>query len=143
MVGIAKWISRQLRRIDPSALALPQRVCADDSDDGEWHRVVTHEFGHALGCIHEHQQPKFDRQWDVKKVMKAFQGPPNFWSAEDIQFNVLQKYSPRGVSATQFDPKSIMLYSFDGSLFSDGRGPTNENTVLSSTDKTMIKKMYP
>jgi hypothetical protein len=48
-----------------------------------------------------------------------------------------------GIAATQFDPKSIMLYSFDGALFSDGLGPTNENTVLSPLDMAFIKSMYP
>jgi hypothetical protein len=32
MLGIAKWIRRQLRRIAPSAPALPQRVLAELSD---------------------------------------------------------------------------------------------------------------
>lgn len=115
----------------------------DDTDDQEYHRVVTHEFGHALGCIHEHQSPTFDRKWDVAKVMKYFSGPPNYWDSEAIKYNVLQKYSPKGISATQFDPKSIMLYAFDGALFADGKGPTNENTIVSPMDIAMIKKMYP
>jgi hypothetical protein len=115
----------------------------DDTALEEYHRVVTHEFGHALGCIHEHQQPKFTRKWDVAAVMKYFSGPPNNWSAADIKSNVLDKYSPRGIAATVFDPKSIMLYSFDGKLFADGLGATNENTRVSSTDIKMIKQMYP
>lgn len=115
----------------------------DDTDDVEYRRVVTHEFGHALGCIHEHESPKFTRKWNVEAVMKYFQGPPNYWSPEDIRSNVLDKYSPRGISATQYDPKSIMLYAFDAALFSDGLGPTNENTKVSATDIKMIRKMYP
>ena len=75
--------------------------------------------------------------------MKYFKGPPNYWDEDDIRQNVLMKYSPKGIKATQFDAKSIMLYSFDAQLFSDGRGPTNENSRLSPTDQTMIKKMYP
>lgn len=115
----------------------------DDSDPVEDKAVVLHEFGHALGCIHEHQAPTFDRKWNKAEVMKYFQGPPNFWDADAIQSNVLSKYSPRGIKATKFDPESIMLYAFDAELFSDGRGPTNENVRLSVTDQTMIKKMYP
>jgi len=30
----------------------------DDTDATEYERVVVHEFGHALGAIHEHQNPK-------------------------------------------------------------------------------------
>lgn len=115
----------------------------DDTPDEEYSRVVLHEFGHALGCIHEHQSPTFTRKWNVKAVMKYFQGPPNYWSEDDIKYNVLQKYSPTGVAATKFDPKSIMLYSFDDALFSDGLGPTNENSKASATDIQMMRSMYP
>jgi hypothetical protein len=115
----------------------------EDTDDAEYSRVVLHEFGHALGCIHEHQTPTFDRKWNRQAVLKYFQGPPNFWNAQQIDHNVLQKYSPTGVSATKFDPKSIMLYAFDAALFADGLGPTNSNTKPSATDLKMIKQMYP
>jgi len=114
----------------------------DDTDDTEYERVVVHEFGHALGCIHEHQSPNENLQWDADAVYKTFSGPPNYWSKADIDTNVLQKYSPDGISATRFDPDSIMLYQFDGSLFTDGQG-TKLNTQLSDQDKQMIGQMYP
>lgn len=114
----------------------------DDTADSEYQRVVLHEFGHALGCIHEHQSPQFTRQWNVEAVMKYFQGPPNYWDAAAIQHNVLQKYSPQGVSATRFDARSIMLYAFDAALFADGLGPTNSNTTVSQSDIQMIRAMY-
>ena len=115
----------------------------DDSDAVEDRAVILHEFGHALGCIHEHQSPTFDRKWNKDAVYKYFQGPPNFWDKDGIDSIVLQKYSPRGILSSAFDPKSIMLYEFDAELFADGKGPTNENTQLSTTDRGMIKRMYP
>ncbi len=115
----------------------------DDSDAATISGVVLHEFGHALGCVHEHQSPMFGRKWDVKKVYEYFQGPPNYWSPQDIKDNVLSKYPQRGIIASRFDPKSIMLYSFDADLFTDGKGPTNENNILSAKDKEMIAGLYP
>lgn len=114
----------------------------DDTPDEEYERVVVHEFGHALGCIHEHQSPNENLQWNVQGVYQAFSGPPNYWSKDDIDHNILQKYSPKGISATRFDQDSIMLYQFDGSLFIDGKG-TPLNTHLSDMDEQMIGQMYP
>lgn len=115
----------------------------ENTEDEEYQRVVLHEFGHALGCVHEHQSPTFDRKWDLDVVMEQFQGPPNNWSPEKIRFNVLEKLAPEGILASEFDPESIMLYSFDGNLFADGEGPTNSNDRLSAKDIEHISKMYP
>jgi hypothetical protein len=113
----------------------------DDTDDKEYERVVVHEFGHALGCIHEHQAPTENLHWDAKAVYAEFSGPPNNWSKADIDSNILQKYSPEGISASRFDRKSIMLYQFDASLFTDHKA-TPLNYQLSKEDKTMIGQMY-
>ena len=113
-----------------------------NTDDQEYERVVVHEFGHALGLIHEHQSPKAKLKWNRAEVYRVFSGSPNFWNKADIDFNILQKYSAIGVSATTFDPDSIMLYMFPGNLFKDGK-PTKSNTHLSAQDEAFIKQMYP
>ena len=55
----------------------------DDTDDIEYSRVVIHEFGHALGAIHEHQNPKGGIQWNKQAVYAYFSGPPNFWRRQE------------------------------------------------------------
>jgi len=114
----------------------------DDTADEEYRRVVVHEFGHALGAIHEHQSPKVKLQWNEDEVYRTFSGPPNFWSKEEIDHNVLQRYSLDHFNATEFDPKSIMLYHFPPELFLSGQGTPN-NTDLSEKDKAFIGTMYP
>jgi hypothetical protein len=119
----------------------------DDTDDTEYNRVVVHEFGHALGAIHEHQNPKGGIVWNADAVYAAFSGPPNNWSRDDIDNNIVQKYSLDQLNATKFDPRSIMLYSFPKELI---KGPpslakqgTRSNTDLSTGDKRFIAKNYP
>src|SRR5579859_6218861 len=52
-----------------------------DSTDEELCRVVLHEFGHALGLIHEHQNPYGEAiQWNRDAVIRDLSGPPNSWS---------------------------------------------------------------
>jgi len=83
----------------------------DDTSDDEYERVVVHEFGHALGCIHEHQSPTENLDWNMDAVYAAFSGPPNNWSKDEIDQNILQKYSPEGISASQFDPNQSCCIS--------------------------------
>ena len=114
----------------------------DDTDDTEYERVVVHEFGHALGAIHEHQNPLGGIQWNLPAVYAYFSGPPNNWSKDDIDNNVVGKYSVDQLNASKYDPNSIMLYQFDGALIKGGK-PTKFNTHLSTGDKRFIKKQYP
>jgi len=44
----------------------------DDTDDREYERVVVHEFGHALGCIHEFQSPTENLDWNTDAVYASF-----------------------------------------------------------------------
>lgn len=114
----------------------------DDSEEKEWRRVVLHEFGHALGAIHEHQNPEGGIQWNLPEVYRVFSGPPNNWDKAKIDFNIVQKYSITQLNATKYDKKSIMLYAFPGNLIVGGEATAN-NTDVSSQDKKFIGEMYP
>jgi hypothetical protein len=119
----------------------------DDTDETEYRRVVVHEFGHALGCIHEHQNPKGGIVWNEKAVIAMFSGPPNNWSVADIRSNIIEKYAINQLNATTFDPKSIMLYAFPKTLIkapaSLAKTGTANNTDLSARDRSFIAKNYP
>jgi len=112
------------------------------SSDAEIRRVVLHEFGHALGLVHEHQHPEGCMKWDYNKVIEELSGPPNNWDIEAIVHNVFQAYAADETNFTQPDPKSIMMYSLPASWTLDGFS-VPLNSELSPTDKQFIQKQYP
>lgn len=112
------------------------------SSDAEIRRVVLHEFGHALGLIHEHQNPQKPIKWNKDAVYRDLGGPPNNWSKATIDSNMFKKYLPKDLTATDVDPVSIMMYPIPRSWTLDGFS-AGFNGQLSSKDQSLIKKAYP
>ena len=96
-----------------------------------------HEFGHAVGLGHEHQNPEGGIQWNESVVIRDLAGPPNFWSPDQTRHNVIQKYNQDQVNGTAFDRDSIMLYAFPGTWTQSGVG-THANEILSAMDQAFI-----
>jgi len=103
--------------------------------------TVLHEFGHALGLHHEHQNPDGGIKWNRNAVIKALSGPPNYWTLDMIEWNVLSKVGGE-TQYTKFDPESIMLYSFPKEWTLDNFQAKN-NKVISKTDADFLSKIYP
>lgn len=106
--------------------------------------TAAHEFGHAIGCAHEHQNPAGGIEWNEEVVLRDLSGPPNSWSPDQIRHNVLEKYKADQIRGTEFDRDSIMLYFFPDTWVKSGKG-TKENNVLSTLDKQFIAsaQAYP
>jgi len=99
--------------------------------------VVLHEFGHAIGLGHEHQNPDGGIKWNEPVVIRDLSGPPNRWDIATIRHNVLNKYSHDQINGTDFDPKSIMLYSFPVEWTLDGFH-SEPNLKLSDMDEAFV-----
>lgn len=106
--------------------------------------TAAHEFGHAIGLAHEHQNPAGGIKWNENTVIRDLSGPPNYWTPAQIRHNVLEKYTIDQIRGTEFDPDSIMLYFFPGTWTESGVG-THANHELSALDKSFIAgaKAYP
>lgn len=124
--------SRQISRTGQPSMELPL--------SGE-RRIVLHEFGHALGLHHEHQNPTQNIRWNVPAVYNYY--AQNYgWSKEMVDNNVLTKLSSNTTNFTVFDDKSIMLYPIPAQLTLDGYS-TGWNQELSSEDKRFVRRVYP
>lgn len=105
--------------------------------------VVLHEFGHALGMIHEHQNPRTNPiEWNKPVVNAALSGPPNFWDPATIQHNMYDKYDVSQINGSSFDGKSVMLYSFPANWTLNGFH-SEANEKLSDVDKAFARQVYP
>ena len=62
--------------------------------------VILHEFGHMLGLVHEHQNPKGGIQWNREAVIKELSGPPNYWDEATIEWNIFNKYDKDRIRGT-------------------------------------------
>jgi serralysin len=113
-----------------------------DTPDDKLQRVVCHEFGHALGLVHEHQNPVNGIQWNRKQVIEDLSGPPNNWSLEVIEFNMFHPFELHETNATPLDKKSIMMYPIPARWTLDGFS-TSLNADLSPLDRQFIRTQYP
>lgn len=113
-----------------------------DSTDDELRRVVLHEFGHALGLIHEHQNPNRPIAWNRAAVIADLSGPPNNWDEATIEHNIFKQYDPESLLSTPTDALSIMMYPIPASWTTDGFS-ADLNRDLSDTDQKFIRDAYP
>lgn len=106
--------------------------------------TTAHEFGHAIGLAHEHQNPAGGIQWNEPVVVREMAKSPNYWDEATTRHNILKKYTLDQINGTAFDQNSIMLYFFPADWTLNGIG-TEANEVLSAIDKQFIAgaKMYP
>ena len=113
-----------------------------DTDLREYQRVVRHEFGHALGMGHEHQNPAALGQipWDKPKVYAYYaqQG----WSPADVDSNIFDVYSEDSTNHSAYDPTSIMQYAVPDAL-TVGSFAIGWNTDFSAVDREYMKRQYP
>lgn len=116
--------------------------------------TVLHEFGHALGMIHEHQNPSDNPiQWNREAVYCNYKRLNPTWTDEDIQKNILDTYDKTQVNGSVYDPASIMIYSFPAETQCGGKTlpmtlnspplQINPNYKLSNSDIELLKMMYP
>lgn len=113
----------------------------DDAPDSVLRPVVLHEFGHAIGLVHEHQNPQRPIAWNRDAVIADLSGPPNNWDVPTIERNVLTAHEPRSVLATDLDQFSIMMYPIPRAWTLDGFS-SGFTTEISELDRELVRRAY-
>jgi hypothetical protein len=110
------------------------------SEEQEYSRVVIHEFGHALACVHEHQNPAAGISWNKPAVYRYYE--ESGWTKEMVDNNIFRRYGRTRTQFSAYDRSSIMHYAIPSELVLDPNDAVGWNTQLSTTDKQFVGQLY-
>jgi len=141
--GSWSYIGENCRQIPADEPTMNFGWLDDASSDEDVHSVVLHEFGHAIGLIHEHQNPKDRIRWNREAVVNDLSSPPNNWDLPTIEHNMFKAYAEDETIATSVDAGSIMMYPIPASWTEGGYFSAGFNSALSPLDKVIAREAYP
>ncbi len=111
-----------------------------EGNDAAWRRTVQHEFGHAIGLLHEHSSPVAGIQWDKPKMYEHY--AKMGWTKEDVDAQVFASYALSYTNGTKYDNKSIMHYPIYAWQTKNGYAVA-WNSSISDGDRALIGALYP
>jgi hypothetical protein len=102
---------------------------------------VLHEFGHALGAVHEHQRPEAKLTW-IPKIVYAHYLKLYGWSSSQVDAEVilpLDLTDPFG--SPDFDRMSVMMYPILKE-FTTQQFEQTWNSRLTNWDRSVMASLY-
>lgn len=141
--GCASFVGVEAQVISPDqpTMWLSHRIFEDAALGGA-RKYILHEFGHAIGCVHEHSTPIAGIKWN-KPVVYDYYWRLCGWDKATVDYNVFTVYAIGETNhSDRYDPNSIMVYAISKELTEDGFGVDWQGD-LSPMDKEFIAKVYP
>lgn len=143
--GGGSWstIGKDALQVDKGEVTMNLGWATATTPEREFASVVLHEFGHALGLLHEHNHPDLTLRWKKHIVYADLGAAPNRWSKDDVDYNVFEQYPEnRVVMSDKPDLVSIMIYTIPARWL-DGQAAITPSDHLSKGDIEFIREIYP
>ncbi|MFP0198012.1 MULTISPECIES: M12 family metallopeptidase [Pseudomonas] len=118
----------------------PSMTLGINFDSSNYETTVIHEFGHALGMLHEHQHPDAEIPWNREQTYLYFSSLG--FSRTEVDTQVFQRERVPGQTYTPYDRDSVMHYYISNSI-TDGDWHQPLNNTISQGDIAFMRKIYP
>lgn len=138
--GSWSWVGTQARGIARGVPTMNLGWMTTELDEAQARSVVLHEFGHAIGLIHEHLHPFINIQWNRERVIADMMRSQN-WDEATVVSNMFDVPAADQVFATAPDSQSIMMYAIPPEWTMDGM-TVGWNDSLSADDIRLIQEAY-
>jgi hypothetical protein len=139
--GSWSYVGTDSRTIHPSQPTMNLGWATLETPEKDFSSVVIHEFGHAMGLLHEHNHPGAKIEWDKPAVYADLGGDPNWWDKATIDSNVFARFDTGKVITTDFDSVSVMIYTVPPNWTTNGKS-FMPSWKLSDGDTATIRKLY-
>lgn len=105
--------------------------------------TIQHEFGHALGLLHEHMHPGFDGHLDAEVIITKMREAPNKWDESKTRRNILNRLGSETqcVGDPQFNPNSIMMYNIPPEWTKNNKG-FKRSASIEKRDIACVRGIY-
>lgn len=135
--GFWSYIGSYAQKISKDSITLSLDRIYLPQNQSRFRNVILHEFGHALGLIHELQHPDLVIPWKKKELFKYFLDTYNV-DSNWVKEQVIEKYnSVTGIYCSP-DPNSIMIYAIPEGLTENNAFVADWPDSLSELDKKYI-----
>lgn len=140
--GYYSYLGTDVLRIPSNQQTMNLQGFSLNTPESEYRRVVRHETGHTLGCVHEHMRRAIVAKLDPTKTIAYF-GQTQGWSAAEVQQQVLTPIEEAQLMGTaSAEEDSVMCYQLPGQITVDGK-PIAGGVDITPHDGQFLGKIYP